>query len=378
MQKKSTIFFSTAYLIFALLLAGCGDGSEELQEKFSSAASAAESSTASYASGESQSSSDNGPSSEENASTKSETDDTSVTSIPDEVEISVESPVSAETIPTSDASQTGTRDNTPVCLVPEAPGTAVFSNDVAVIDYSNADQGYVMANYTGTVSKIKLRITSPDGTVYTYDLHSGGYEVFPFSCGNGNYTIVIYENIVGTSYSTCLSGTVSVNISDEFSPFLYPNQYVNFNANSKAVAKGVELAKGANNDIDVITNVYNYIIENITYDYDKASNPPTGYTSDVDEILSSGTGICLDYAALMATMLRSQRIPTRLEIGYAQDAYHAWISVYTEETGWLNGLLTFDGNTWTLVDPTFGANSKESDLKKFIGDGTNYTLQKMY
>jgi transglutaminase-like putative cysteine protease len=80
----------------------------------------------------------------------------------------------------------------------------------------------------------------------------------------------------------------------------------------------------------------------------------------------------------MAAMLRSQQIPTRLEVGYAKDAYHAWVSVYTTETGWLNGLLEFNGNTWTLVDPTFGANNSESSLKKFIGDGSNYTLQKLY
>ena len=95
-------------------------------------------------------------------------------------------------------------------------------------------------------------------------------------------------------------------------------------------------------------------------------------------LFRSGTGICLDYAAVMASMLRSQRIPTRLEVGYAQDAYHAWISVYTADTGWLNGIIEFDGNVWTLVDPTFGANTDDKTLKKFIGDGSNYILQKMY
>jgi transglutaminase-like putative cysteine protease len=80
----------------------------------------------------------------------------------------------------------------------------------------------------------------------------------------------------------------------------------------------------------------------------------------------------------MAAMLRSQQIPTRLEVGYAKDAYHAWISVYIADVGWLNGIVEFDGNTWTLVDPTFGATSADSSLKKFIGDGSNYTLQKIY
>ncbi len=270
------------------------------------------------------------------------------------------------------------RDNTPLCLVPTADGTATCRNEVASIDYSNAPCGYVMANYSGTCKKIKLRITGPDEIVYTYDLHGDDYETFPLSSGDGSYDIAIYENISGTSYSTCLFEQIDVRLEDEFTPFLYPNQYVNFTSESKTVAKGMELASDAETDLDVVTNIYDYMISEITYDYDKASDPPTGYTTDVDEILESGTGICLDYAAVMASMLRSQRIPTRLEVGYAQDAYHAWISVYTEETGWLNGIIEFNGETWTLVDPTFGANTDNKTLKKFIGDGSNYILQKMY
>lgn len=284
------------------------------------------------------------------------------------------------TVPSSSSTlgKASTHDRTPLCLSPSADGTAETHNDVASIDYSNTSNGYIMANYTGTCPKVKLRITGPDTIVYTYDLHGNGYETFPLSSGNGNYDVTIYENISGINYATCLYKQVNVQLTDEFSPFLYPNQYVNFNSDSQVVAKGAELAASASNDMEVITNIYNYIISSITYDHAKASNPPTGYITDVDEILTSGTGICLDYAAVMASMLRSQRIPTRLEIGYAQDAYHAWISVYTDKTGWLNGIIEFNGNCWTLVDPTFGASTDDKTLKKFIGDGNNYILQRMY
>lgn len=270
------------------------------------------------------------------------------------------------------------RDNTPVCLVPTADGTAETHNDVASIDYSHSQDGYVCADYTGTCPKVKLRITGPDAIVYTYDLHENGYETFPLSSGSGSYEITIYENISGQNYSTCLYEKIEVSIADEFAPYLYPNQYVNFNADSKTVAKGSELVAAATTDLEAITNIYDYITASISYDYDMAADPPTGYTTDIDATLASGKGICLDYAAVMASMLRSQRIPTRLEVGYAKDAYHAWISVYTESTGWLNGIIEFDADTWTLVDPTFGANSSDRALKKFIGDGSNYTLQKIY
>ncbi|MCM1024800.1 MAG: transglutaminase domain-containing protein [Roseburia sp.] len=272
----------------------------------------------------------------------------------------------------------GSWDSTPKCLVPSAPGTAQTSNDSAVIDYSNAGQGYVSVKYTGSVSKVKVVILDPDGVKYTYLLRGSGYEVFPLASGDGSYDITVAENISGTKYAVCLHDKIDVTVTDEFGPFLYPNQYVDFDKDSDVVAKGSELAKGADNDLDVVISVYNYMISSITYDYDKASDPPTDYVTDIDAILDSGTGICQDYAAVMAAMLRSQQIPTRLEVGYAKDAYHAWVSVYTQENGWLNGIIQFDGKKWTLVDPTFGANSSEKTLKKFIGDGSNYTLSKVY
>lgn len=277
-----------------------------------------------------------------------------------------------------DSAGKGTRDNTPVCLVPAADGTAETHNEVASVDYSNAASGYVMARYTGDCPKVKLRITDPEDTIYTYDLHGNEYEVFPFSSGDGSYDVTIYENISGTTYATCLHVQVSVTLTDEFAPFLYPNQYVSFTSDSKVVARGSALAEGADSDLEVVTRVYDSIVSSITYDYQKASDPPTGYTTDVDAILESGTGICLDYAAVMAAMLRSQRIPTRLEVGYARDEYHAWISVYIEDVGWLNGIIEFDGHDWTLIDPTFGATTDGKTLKKFISDTDNYILQKMY
>ncbi|MGN1148546.1 MAG: transglutaminase family protein, partial [Lachnospiraceae bacterium] len=287
------------------------------------------------------------------------------------------SPLPEEPSP-SPESTAGSRDNTPRCLTPTADGTAETHNDISSIDYSNAAEGYIMARYLGTAAKVKMQIKGPDAVTYTYNLVSDDYEAFPLSGGNGAYEITILENLSGTSYLVCLAADVSVSLSNEFGPYLYPNQYCKFDSNNKTVAKAVELAEPANSDLDVVANVYNYIIENITYDYDKAATVPSGYTSNVDEILKSGTGICLDYAAVMTSMLRSQRIPTRLEVGYVGDAYHAWISTYITDIGWVNGIVKFDGQNWELMDPTLAANSSEAELKSFIGDGSNYIVKYMY
>ena len=272
----------------------------------------------------------------------------------------------------------GSRDNTPKCLEPLADGTELYTNDVGFIDASHKGDGYVCVKYTGDSDNVKVLITPEGGSAYTYNLIGHEYETFPLTCGNGNYTIAIYTLVSGTSYATCLSQVVPVEITNAFGAFLYPNQYVKFNAGSQVVAKAKELVEPANSDLEAVTMVYDYVTGNITYDYDKASTVAGGYTSDVDEILRIGTGICLDYSAVMCSMLRSQGIPTHLEVGYAGEAYHAWISVFIEDVGWLNGIIEFDGKDWSLVDPTFAANSSESALKNFIGDGSNYTVMYVY
>lgn len=292
---------------------------------------------------------------------------------------SFEETITEDPVPSAEpADSKGSRDNTPICLVPEAPGTVTYGNEVVTIDASNISEGYLCVSYLGDCPKVKLQITGPDGVTYTYNLTGNGFEVFPLTSGNGGYSAGIYENISGTQYATAFYQELSVSITDEFTPFLYPSQYVNFTPQSQAVAKAEELSAPADTDLDVVSNVYNFVINSVTYDYDKASNIASGYLSSVDETLRTGTGICLDYAALMASMLRSQGIPTHLEVGYAQDAYHAWISTYVDEKGWVNGIIEFDGTSWSLMDPTFAANSSEKSLKKFIGDGSNYTVKYVY
>lgn len=141
--------------------------------------------------------------------------------------------------------------------------------------------------------------------------------MFPLVASSGSYTVTVFENVEGTQYATVLSQVISVSITDEFGPYLYPNQYVNFTADSPAVKEGNSLAYYCSSDTEVVESVYNYIISNFKYDYDKAKNVKSGYLPDVDKVFTENTGICFDYAAVMATMLRTQAIPTRLEVGYA-------------------------------------------------------------
>lgn len=273
---------------------------------------------------------------------------------------------------------TSLRDHTPVCLVPSADGILAYSNDYVDVDVSHTDEGYLMAAYRGESSQVKLQLTGPDYMTYTYDLADHEFQVFPLSAGNGIYRLGIYENISGSQYATVFSQEITVSISNTMGPFLYPNQYVRFDASSDAVTIASRLVTGAHDDLEAISAVFDYVINNISYDYDKAFNVQSGYVPDIDEILKQKKGICLDYAAVMTSMLRSQQIPTRLEVGYAGETYHAWISTYVEDKGWINGIVQFDGQSWSIMDPTFAANAGDQSLKSFIGDASNYVTKYIY
>lgn len=271
------------------------------------------------------------------------------------------------------------RDSTPKVLTPSADGVTVYQNDFASIDASNTSQGYVMVKYNGTNEKVKLQITCPDQSCYTYLISDrGAYDTFPLTAGNGSYALQVLENVAGDTYTVSLTQSINVSIEDEFLPFLYPNQYVNFHTDSKAVSKGSDLAKGTYSDLDVVQNIYNYVIKNISYDTEKAQNVSYGYVPDVDDTLSSKKGICFDYAALMTSMLRSQNIPTKLEVGYSGDAYHAWISTYIDDKGWVDDIIQFDGDTWQIMDPTLAATNDSAAVKKYVGDGSHYVVKYTY
>lgn len=271
------------------------------------------------------------------------------------------------------------RDSTPKVLTPSTDGVTVYQNDFASIDASNTSQGYVMVKYNGTNEKVKLRITCPDQSCYTYLISDrGAYDTFPLTAGNGSYALQVLENVAGDTYTVSLAQSINVSIEDEFLPFLYPNQYVNFHTDSKAVSKGSDLAKDTYSDLDVVQNIYNYVIKNISYDTEKAQNVSYGYVPDVDDTLSSKKGICFDYAALMTSMLRSQNIPTKLEVGYSGDAYHAWISTYIDDKGWVDDIIQFNGNTWQIMDPTLAATNDSAAVKKYVGDGSHYVVKYTY
>lgn len=250
------------------------------------------------------------------------------------------------------------------------PDAAVGEGDV-LLDLSCTAQGYVGVSAKSD-KRLKFR-TQIGETQYTYNLPNDGTPTFyPLQSGNGEYTFIVFENTHDTNYIKKYTTQATVALESEFAPFLRPSQFVDYTADSACVAKAAELASSAADQAGAVANIYDYIVNHITYDYDKARTVENGYLPSPDETLSTGKGICFDYAALAASMLRSQGIPTKLITGYVSpnNVYHAWNMVWLEETGWITVEFKAPANQWSRVDMTFAASGTDAE---FIGDGSNYT-----
>lgn len=276
------------------------------------------------------------------------------------------------------ASGSGTEASVPStvqALTPEAPGTQTLGSSPLILDISHLDQGYFIARSDSEDSRMNIQLTTPSGVIYSYFLEPEEQAVLPFSEGDGDYLAACYQQVDGNQYAALYTETLTVKLENEFLPFLYPNQYVNFSSDSQACKEAAALVTNDMKDVEILKAVYVYVTGHITYDYDKAASVQSGYLPDIDDTLSTGTGICFDYAALTAAMLRSQSIPCKLEIGYSGDIKHAWIDVYIHNKGWVTKAISFDGDTWKLMDPTFDANNDSDEIQDYIGDESNYTVQ---
>ncbi len=313
-----------------------------------------------------------------------ETSETSRTSAPEtssatSLSVSSAAPETKAPAVTSKAAKPPAEIVIPKIKMPQAPGTDVISGDNSEIDLSNASEGYISAVYTGQSAAAKIRIQCGD-VRYDHDLAVGGKREFFPLMGSGDYTVSVFEQFSGKKYAQTASGSFSVTLRSPTEMYLYPNKYVDFDSGSDCVRKAAELCAGLSGDVEKIAEIFIFITDNITYDKQLAASVKSGYVPDPDSTLASKKGICFDYASLFAAMCRSQGIPARLVIGYADpDIYHAWNEVYTDETGWITPELFLKNKGYNIADATFYAsNSDKEKISDYISDDGNYSAVYRY
>jgi transglutaminase/protease-like cytokinesis protein 3 len=117
--------------------------------------------------------------------------------------------------------------------------------------------------------------------------------------------------------------------------------------------------------------IYQWICQNIKYDYNKAlkvSTNPKGISSGSIIAFNTHKGICFDFSALYVSMCRAVGLKVRIVTGLAYSGVawgdHAWNQVYcSEEKRWMN------------VDTTFGTVEDYFDKKDFGVDHKNDEIQ---
>ncbi len=243
-------------------------------------------------------------------------------------------------------------------LVPETPGTTVYSGNGVTIDASNVKDGYVAVKCESKPNRLKAQVMLGDHS-YNYDLASDNeYDIFPLQMGNGTYKVRVLENAGGTNYTPLYQAEFDVKMDDTNRVFIYPSQYVWYTNETSAVAKSYEICEGLKTDEEKVEAIYDWVVDNMTYDKELAKTVESGYLPDLEVTMKTKKGICFDYCALFSAMLRAQGIPTKLVIGKVQpeNITHSWSQVY------------LDGK-WKWMDTTMdGKGHKESD----------YTMEKEY
>jgi hypothetical protein len=216
---------------------------------------------------------------------------------------------------------------------------------MATLDTQSIETGILSVLYqVPQTNTTKIMIENGSNRVF-YNLPSDRTEErFALLMGDGNYKISILEHVKGNQYRPVQTETLQVNIKDYSTLYLSSVQEIRWNEEMAAIQKAAELTDGMTTDLEKVTAVYEYMVKNISYDYDKIPTLTSSYLPDVDSIFLSNKGICYDYASLFAAMLRSVGVQAKMAKGYAArlEEYHAWNEVMV------------DGE-WRTVDTTIDA-----------------------
>ncbi len=232
------------------------------------------------------------------------------------------------------------------------------------INFDKADLGVVQVFYNNRLEKKIKLVVQLDDEKYIYNVFNNEtYVNYPLQLGNGTYKVSLYENTTGTKYKKITSKSSVVELTDEKNVYLQSVLEVNWNEEDESIILADELVAEAldekqnkfGEDLrenvtltedEIIEVIYDFVIHNIDYDYDKIDGLDYSYVPDNDTTLELGTGICYDYSSLLASMLRSQGVPAKMTKGYAKtsNVYHAWNEIYLEKE-----------KRWIVVDTTYDA-----------------------
>ena len=230
-------------------------------------------------------------------------------------------------------------------------------------DFEVSGQGGLRIESASYGSDMRI-LVEKNGESIVYPL-KGSLEEVPLQLGEGSYAVKILKNIEGNKYQVIGSESI---FSLGTPTYLESAQPVYWSASYKLKELSGDLKLGSMTDIEKIETVYQFITRSIEYDYDKINTLKNDYVPVIDDTIVSGKGICYDYSALFAALMRLNGIPAKLIKGYRSDlsAYHAWNEVI------------IDGK-WYLIDTTYDAAYASIGIEReMFQDPDDYTKSREY
>jgi transglutaminase-like putative cysteine protease len=229
------------------------------------------------------------------------------------------------------------------------------SDNMISINKEHINSGILELNYNLDEDIIYKLMVSKEKQKYYYTLDKDlETDCFPLQMGNGRYDITLLELQEDNSYRSTYSQALTLYAKDDTIVFRNSVHLINWNEDMKAIKIAKDLTKGVSDKEEKIRIIYDYIINSLEYDNEKAENVTIGYTPSIDYIMEAKKGICYDYSVLFAAMLRSEDIPAKLVMGYTDklDDYHAWNEVYNEKT-----------EEWMIIDTTYDSLLAKAGVK---------------
>lgn len=136
-------------------------------------------------------------------------------------------------------------------------------------------------------------------------------------------------------------------------------------------AQARSITAGNHTDSIKAYNIYRWVSQNVSYDYDKARNilkTKNDVQSGAIVAFNTKKGICFDYASLYVAMCRAVNLKVRLitGLGYSGLSWgdHAWNEVYAaDRKKWINVDCTFGKSSNYFDNPNFGIDHRDREVQ---------------
>lgn len=194
---------------------------------------------------------------------------------------------------------------------------------------TNVSVNYMGTSYEGVPKEIVYMAMAETGVAT-----EGDYLLFQY----GGYKCSISGTVEGDTYYVTFDYTIS-----------YYTTWEQEEAVTETIEKVLgELGINGLSDYEKVCKIYDYICENVTYDYENLNDPDYKLKATAYAALINKTAVCQGYANLFYRMAREAGVDARIIPGTSGDSGHAW------------NIVKLDGTYYNL-DSTWDAGRSKYD-----------------